>query len=150
MLGNKKLIFINLYVLVFLFFLISGCTIKLIASYDETIDKNVTALHKKVEQFFVKAESTPNPPVCNYENHKNFYDEAKVDISAIKVRAAAIPKNEITTKQISLLTSSLRDLEDLHKLSCLSKAQIETLRTAFNTSFTAILKLELAKKRGEK
>lgn len=128
---------------------LSGCSIKLISSYDETTDKAVTALQRTVESFFIAVESEEGSPGCEYQNHKKFYEGAKVEISAIEVRARAMPKNEITIKQIELLGDSLNKLESLHKISCLSKDQIEPLRRAFNSSFTAILKLEFAKKRGE-
>jgi PBP1b-binding outer membrane lipoprotein LpoB len=128
---------------------VSGCSIKLISSYDETTDKTVTALQKKTEAHLVALEAVEGLPECKYEKHKQFYDEAKVDVSAIAVRAAAIPKNDITTEQTVLLSSSLDNLEKLHKIACLSKDQIKPLRTQFNSSFTAILKLELAKRRGE-
>lgn len=128
---------------------LSGCAVKLISSYDETTDKTVTALQKKTEAHLVALEAVEGLPECKYEKHKQFYDEAKVDVSAITVRAAAIPKNEITTEQSILLSQSLVSLEKLHKIACLSKDQIAPLRTQFNSSFTAILKLELAKRRGE-
>lgn len=128
---------------------LSGCAVKLISSYDETTDKTVTALQKKTEAHLVALEAVEGLPECRYEKHKQFYDEARVDISAISVRAAAIPKNEITTEQTVLLSNSLGSLEKLHKIACLSKDQISILRTQFNSSFTAILKLELAKRRGE-
>lgn len=130
-------------------FAMSGCYIKLISNYDETTDKTVTALQKKTEAHLVALETVEGLPECKYEKHKQFYDEAKVDVSAISVRAAAIPKNEITTEQTVLLSSSLESLEKLHKIACLTKDQIKPLRTSFNSSFTAILKLELAKRRGE-
>ncbi|MDP1895492.1 MAG: hypothetical protein Q8K87_15340 [Hydrogenophaga sp.] len=130
-------------------FSLSGCSIKLISSYDETTDKAVTALQKKTEAHLVALEAIEGLPECKYEKQNKFYDEAKVDISAIAVRAAAIPKNEITTEQTILLSNSLNSLETLHKIACLSKDQITPLRTLFNSSFTAILKLELAKRRGE-
>lgn len=130
-------------------FSISGCAIKLISSYDETTDKTVTALQKKTEAHLVALEAVEGLPECTYEKHRRFYDEAKVDVSAIVVRAAAIPKNEITTEQTALLSRSLESLEKLHKVACLTKDQITPLRTQFNSSFTAILKLELAKRRGE-
>jgi len=126
-----------------------GCSLELISSYDETTDKTVTALQKKVESFFVTVESQEGLPECSYDNHKKFYEETKVEISAIEVRARALPKNEITTKEVELLKDSFSKLEQLHKISCLSKEQIQALRIAFNSSFTAILKLELAKKSGE-
>lgn len=128
---------------------LSGCAVKLISSYDETTDKTVTALQKKTEAHLVALEAVDGLPECKYEQHKQFYSEAKVDVSAIAVRAAAIPKNDITTEQMMLLTSSLEILEKLHKIACLSKGQIAPLRAQFNSSFTAILKLELAKRRGE-
>ena len=128
---------------------LSGCAIKLISSYDDVTDKTVTALQKKTEAHLVALEAVDGLPECKYENHKPFYDEAKVDVSAITVRAAAIPKNEITTEQTVLLSKSLETLEKLHKIACLSKDQIAPLREQFNSSFTAILKLELAKRRGE-
>lgn len=130
-------------------FILSGCEVKLIGSYDETTDKAVTALQKKTEAHLVGLEAVEGLPECKYENHKQFYEEEKVDISAISVRAAAIPKNEITIEQTVLLSRSFESLEKLHKIACLSKEQIAPLRTQFNTSFTAILKLELAKSRGE-
>lgn len=129
--------------------ILPSCSVKLISNYDETTDKTVTELQKKVEAHLVALEAVEGLPECKYEKHKQFYDEAKVDISAIAVRAAAIPKNEITTEQTILLSNSLESLEKLHKIACLSKDQIVSLRTQFNSSFTAILKLELAKRRGE-
>ena len=128
---------------------LSGCTVKLVSGYDETTDRAVTDLQRKTEAHLVTLESVEGLPECTYENHKQFYDEAKVDISAITVRAAAIPKNDITTQESQLLASQLDNLEKLHKIACLSKDQITLVRTHFNTSFTAILKLELAKRRGE-
>lgn len=128
---------------------LAGCAIRFISSYDETTDKAVSALQKKTATHFVTLEGVEGKPDCAYERQKVFYDESKVEASAIAVRAAALPKNEITTQQAMLLADSLDNLEKLHRLSCLSKDQIRVLREQFNTSFTAILKLELAKKRGE-
>ncbi len=127
----------------------SGCAIKLVSAYDETTDKTVTALQKKTEAHLVTLESVAGLPECTYEKQKAFYNEAKVEVSAIAVRAEAIPKNQITTDMTKLLAQNIEKLESLHKLACLSKEQIIPLRSNFNSSFTAILKLELAKRRGE-
>ncbi len=56
---------------------VSGCSIKLISSYDETTDKTVTALQKKTEAHLVALEAVEGLPECKYEKHKQFYDEAK-------------------------------------------------------------------------
>lgn len=83
-----------------------------------------------------------------------------MDLSAIEVRAKAIPQNDTTVKQLVLLNDSLNLLEKLHKLKdkksqssgelrCFSPDELLPTRNALNSSFTAILKLEFAKKRGE-
>lgn len=127
----------------------SGCAVKLISGYDEATDKAVTELQQKMETHLATLESVDGLPECTYENHKQFYDQAKMDINAIAVRAAAIPKNSIITKEIALLSSNLDNFEKLHKISCLSTDQITLVRSHFNTSYTAIHKqLEFAKRGG--
>ena len=128
---------------------VSACTLKLVSSYDEVTDKAVTDLQRKVETFLVSLGTEQGQPACAYSNHQTFYREARVDVSAIRVRAAAIPQNELTVEQLRLLDDSLDKLEQLHQIGCPSTEQLKALRTAFNASFTAILKLELAKKRGQ-
>jgi hypothetical protein len=133
--------------------LLSACTIRLISSYDEQTDKSVTELQRKFETLFVKLEGLKTPPECTYPKNKEFYDQAKVDISAIKVRVDAIPQNEISQEQARLLQESIESLEKLHQAKgndrCFEPDEFKALRNAFKSSFTAILKLELAKKRGE-
>ncbi|HDH07412.1 MAG TPA: hypothetical protein ENG89_00100 [Candidatus Moranbacteria bacterium] len=159
--GSKKWALVSLSILLSIIFLaLSGCTVKFVSQYDEITDSSVTALQRKVETFMVTLESQDGLPECSYEHHKEFYQEAKVDLSAMRVRAAAISKNKITVAQLKLLSDSFIQLENLHKLKveksestnnlrCITKDEVSLLRTAFNSSFTAILKLELAKKRGE-
>jgi len=135
--------------IIVLLFALSACTIRLISEYDENIDRGATALHKSFESFFFKIESQ-SFPACNYDNHKDFYDQSKVDISALKLRAEAIPKNDNTIKQIKTLADSLNLLEQLHQThtdNCLLKEEVAVLRTNFNVSLGAIIKLELAKKK---
>jgi hypothetical protein len=74
-----------------------------------------------------------------------------VALNSLTVRNRARSKNQLTVQQLELLDSSLVTLERLHKLkgdnACLSPAEIEPVRASFNSSFTAIVTLELAKKR---
>ncbi|KPH65635.1 hypothetical protein [Pseudoalteromonas porphyrae] len=127
----------------------SGCTVKLVSSYDEKTDNAVTELQKRVETFFIEAEGLANKPECKYEKHITFYQDTKVQVSAISVRAGALEKNEKTEQLVALLGNSIDTLEQLHKIDCFKPEQVVTLRSSFNSSITAILKLELAKKRGE-
>jgi len=132
-----------------LFLLLSGCTVKLISSYDEKTDNAVSALQKDVTLFFITVQSQAGLPECVYSNHLSFYQLANVDLSAIAVRTKAIAANDITVEQVALLQDSLSMLEQLHQLGCFSPAQVASLRSSFDSSITAILKLELAKKRGQ-
>jgi hypothetical protein len=140
---------IAIFILGLIFLVLSGCTVKLISSYDEKTDIAVSDLQKRMEAFFLTLESLEGLPECAYEYHAEVYRDIKVEVSAIEVRARAIPDNDITIQQISLLKENVDMLEQLHKMSCLTKDQIEPLRINFNSGFTAILKLELAKKRGD-
>jgi hypothetical protein len=149
MIKQTDIVKIIFFIIILQFLIQTGCTVRLISSYDEKTDKAITDLHKNFETFFLTLESLEGLPECKYENYTEFYKDAKVSISSIEVRARAIPDNEITIKQIALLKENIDLLEQLHIYSCLSKEQIEPLRVSFNSGFTAILKLELAKKRGD-
>ena len=132
-----------------LFLALAGCSgIRLVADYDEQTDISITAFQRKIETFLTGLERNAGKPETRYEANVKFYDEAKVDLRVARVRAAAIPKNDLTVQQLDLLLDSLVTLEELHK-GGIAPQQIAPLRSAFNTSCTAILTLELAKRRGE-
>lgn len=144
--GNNRRLVILLNLL--FAFALSECTLKLIADYDETVDKSTTEIQKKVETFLTKLERTIGTPAADYAQHVALYDEVRVDLSALKVRATALPQNSITVQQIDLLIDSWSTLEKLHILGFKHKEEFSPLRRNFNQAFTQILKLELAKKRG--
>lgn len=133
---------------------LSGCsTIKLVGDYDEQIDKGVTQLQKDVEIFLVKLEASAKKPadkVESYDKSKKFYENAKVALSGLRVRADAMERNSITVRMLDRLSDSITRLEGMHR-DGLAKAEIDqSIRGALNSQFTAILTFELAKKRGEK
>ena len=128
---------------------LSGCTVKLIADYDQKTDEAITQLQRKFETFFLNLESKVGTNEASYDNHLQFYKEIKVDVSAIKLRASAIPKNEITLNQVSLLEENIGLLEEVHKEGIVDIDVVKVPRDDFNTALTNILKLELAKRRGE-
>jgi hypothetical protein len=123
-----------------------GCSIRLIAEYDKRIDDGVTELQKKTEAFLTKMERIAEASEGTYAKHIAFYDEVKVDLSALKVRADAIAFNDLTSKQIGLLQDSFKSLEEQHKKG-LKAVMIESIRQSLNTHFTSILKLEIGKQR---
>jgi len=134
----------------FLAIMIGGCaTIKLVADYDEKIDTGVTELHKQLEEFLVKLKSKTGTPEGSYEANKKFYDDVKVTISSLRVRADATQRNSLTVKMFDKLLNNINRLESDHKEG-ITKDEIPLYRGGFNSQFTAILTFELAKKRGQK
>ena len=125
----------------------TGClSVRLMADYDRKIDDGITELQRKTEAFLIKIERLAETPEGGYTKHIGFYDEVKVDLSALKVRADAIALNDLTSQQIGWLQDSFKKLEEQHKKG-LEAVMIESIRQSLNTQFTAILKLEVAKKR---
>lgn len=128
-----------------------GCAVRLISEYDDTTDREVTQLQRWVDTFLLSLARHPNPPSCTYAKRSGFYDTTESAISSLIIRNRARDKNDITVQQLVLLDSSLSLLERLHRMrgdsGCMTPESIQPLRETFNTSFAAILRLELAKKR---
>lgn len=128
------------YALAFILIFSIGCTsIKLIADYDKQIDSTAMAFQKNVEMHLIKLERNIGTDSSSYENNIDFYDEAKVESSSIKVRAAALPKNELTLLQIDLLIQNFNNLEKIMNWGWRGMISL-SLRKSFNTGTTAILK----------
>jgi len=122
---------------------LSACTLLPVSPYDSTTDKSITRLHKQTAEFFVGAVRANE---CAYEHHVDFYQRARVSLSVLVVRAKAVAHNQTTVKQLDLLVKSFDNLAGLHRLGCFNAEQVDGLWSAFDMSFSAILRLELAKK----
>lgn len=143
------------WVLLFVAFTLSACsTIELISQYDDETDKNVTALHKDVTTFLTKLGNQTDFATCSHASNIEFYEQARINLTTITVRAQSIPKNDITIEMLGNLGDSIDTLEQLHMIKntgskCLTKDELAPIQSAFNVSTTSILRLETAKKRGE-
>jgi hypothetical protein len=140
--------------LIFLLVLLSAC-VTLMAPYDDKFDQMASDLQKKVSTH-VEALDGSAAPDCLYANNKAFYDDARVDASALAVRAASHELNSETIAQVQALTGSINDFEQLHMLAsnaptprCLGSMELSPIRRAFDQTLGAIMKLEIAKKRGK-
>jgi len=127
---------------------LGGCSLVSTSPYDSSADKAITKLHKQTAEFFVEATKVTDELGCGYSHHLPFYQNSKISMSSLLVRARAIADNNLTVSQLELLSSSYAGLAKLHQLGCFSPAQVNELWTSFDASFSAILKLELAKKYG--
>lgn len=139
----------SLLTVAFLLLFQSCSSVKLISDYDEITDNTVTQLQRNTSNYFVVLERTVGTPKADYENYISFFDNAKIDLNTLEIRTAALEKNEIVQEQISELKKMIENLEKLHKLGFSSAEMIEPLQQPFNSAFTAIIKLQMALKRGK-
>jgi len=135
-------------VLTFVLTLTAGCSsVQLIAPYDDQLDKQVTALQTATETFLVKIEREGLSSADDYKkNYTAFYDDEKVAISGLAVRASAIALNSQTAGKIKNLKDTIDQMEKRHQESGLSKMDAAQFEESLDRIFRAILTLELAKK----
>jgi len=125
---------------------LGGCSLVAISPYDSSADKAITKLHKRTAEFFAETAKATDEPGCGYSHHLPFYQNSKVSMSSLLVRARAMADNSLTVSQLELLSSSYENLAQLHRLDCFTLVQVSELWASFDASFSAILRLELAKK----
>jgi hypothetical protein len=125
--------------------LVTGCRVKLIGDYDDTIDKGISDLQQKAELYFSKLQSAPMTP---YD--QNFYDDMRSRLAALYSRGAASYKKDILVQQISELQRQFSDFQkfDQSKTRPIGAQSVTAAESAVNASVESILKLELALKRG--
>jgi hypothetical protein len=137
-----------LLVLAFGLALTVGC-VHFVADYDEQIDQGINQVLKQFQNIFTRLERTAGTDGMLYPNYVTNYDEIRTELRVLRSRAAAHVKNELTIQQIDLLLDSQDKMEALHRMGPIPIEQLSVLRRGIETSCTAILKLEIAKKRGE-
>jgi hypothetical protein len=133
--------------------LLLGACVTFVAPYDPQIDDMATSLQREISTE-IEALSGADRPDCLYPNHAAFYQAARVDISALDVRAQAHDLNSQTIRQIEDLNGAINDMEALHKIAtqanrCMKPAEFSDIRRGFDQITGAIIRLELAKKRGK-
>ena len=143
--SNKYFVILSIVTL----FLLPFCSVKLIADYDEIIERSATDLQKNINFILFRLERIAETKEGNYDNYHDFYDNTKVELYSLLIRAEAIPNNEITAKQINNLIENFLILENMHKKG-IKQFEIKPIRDAINIQFASIIKLELAKKRENK
>lgn len=128
---------------------ICGCSnVCRVAEYDSHMDIAISELQRKVETFLTQMERGGNRGEASYERNVWFYDEVRVDLSAINVRAGAVTGDGPLLEQLRLLAEQILLLEGVHK-NGLDGTAIQRVRGAVNACCTRILRLELARRRGD-
>jgi hypothetical protein len=130
----------------------SGCTVRLIGDYDDTIDKGITDVQQSAELYFAKLASTPSTP---YD--QSFHDNMTAKLAVLKSRASSLPMYSIIAEQVESLQKTFADFQTLDKGAPRPLVTDPTTHKPFLVSNTegavtvsveSILQLELALKRG--
>jgi len=124
----------------------TGCKLRLIGDYDETIDKGVTDFQQQAELYFAKLKANPNTA---YD--ESVYSDLGARLAVLKTRASALPQYGIIAQQIANLKKQVDDMQELDKISSRPLPSIITggAESGIDVSVASILKLELALKRGD-
>lgn len=142
---------------------LSACSVQLVSEYDEQLDKGITELQKQTASILAKMNKSLNNPSISYQARD--YDELRSTLDILLVRSQSRDKNEATTNALYAMGfATLEDpptppqgnvpkdsfsLQKRHMLKdAMTAEDLRDLRTLLNTRYQAILRLELAKKRG--
>jgi len=124
--------------------LLAGCSVVFVAPYDAIVDQSLTDLYAQTLTFLDRMERTGD----SYASQRGFYDEAKGTVSAIKVRAALLPKNSGTIKNLDELSGQYDRLAELHRRGSLVGLKAKIARELIDSNFRSLMQLELHKKLG--
>ena len=137
--------------------LLGGCTIRLIADYDEHTFTRTVELQEEVERLFVALEeATATNDVTDdlYPAHAATYRELIASVRALETRAQTLDKNELPAEQVSLLRDSLEKMQASHRERSagdppkgFSLVTLQTLREPVVQQFRSILTLQEGLKR---
>lgn len=145
---NRGPVPLQVWVVVAVMLALTGCTVRFIGDYDDTIDKGVMDLEQKTELYLTKLAS-PSPPAYD----QDFYDDVNSRLTVLKSRAAMMPKYPIVADQLTLLQSQFVDLQKLDKMRPnppLPPQAVGNVKTLMEASFESIERLELSlKERGK-
>lgn len=126
-----------------------GCvTVRLVGAYDAQVDEGATRLQRGMDAFLTRLASVPADDASRtYAPNRTFYIDYGVDLRALEMRAASLPRNTITVQQLEGIERSVEQLRAVHEAqNGLSTAVLPAYRDQFNQSWRAILTLELAKR----
>lgn len=125
-----------------------ACSVTLVSSYDEQIDRAATELQTRMDRFLTALEQDTGAAAV-YDRHRAFYRNYAVDLRAVELRAGTHPKNRSSLEQYRLMRESLEDLRRTHEASRSPGPDfVRQTRELFNQAWRSIIALEVAKKRG--
>jgi hypothetical protein len=102
-----------------------------------------------MDAYLTELEGDAGTEAAKFSAHRDFYDAYLVELRSLRIRVEVQPRNDLTKQQIELMMNSVGELRAAHEAGDLSPEAIAVTRNLFNQAWGAILRLELAKRRGE-
>jgi hypothetical protein len=134
----------------FLPVLLAACKVMLIGAYDPVTDESIQQIQNETMTMLVKMERNfDNHEAArnNYEFFREKYEQLAGEMESLKIRCKAIPKYDLILDQVNLLQANLQDLEKYHKAGFKSKEELEPIKKAFESTFSAMIVMQNALKR---
>lgn len=125
--------------------LISSCTVRLVAPYDEITDRKVYELQETIGMTFKKWER--NLPM--FENSEAFYDQVEITLDILIERNQAIEKSDLIVSMLRYVRENLELIKQEHMKDSLTEEFITEIYPDINAQFNAIQKFQMALKRAE-
>ncbi len=128
----------------------AGCAVKWTPLYDDTLDKDATALQQSVETYLTGLKDQ-SKPACLYQQNLAFFQKSSVQLALMQTRVNASVHAAQLQEIIQSLKNTISDLQKLQQAdekngNCMNDSEIEDTRAAFEREFEAMLAYELALK----
>ncbi len=125
---------------------LAGCASR-IAPHDQTIAAGLSALQQSHGRFFDQLQLSAGTPDAAWESHRQWYQETRAEIAALRTRAASHGLGQDPTGDaLELLEKSVDELEVMH-MQGISAVEVPTLRILFDSQLRMLAQLEAAKQR---
>jgi hypothetical protein len=129
-----------------------GCgPVRLVSPYDEALDHGASEIHTRIVAFLDKMTTVAGKPEGTYAANTTFYSDLKASVATLKMRAQAQGKNEVTVALVGELGTNVENLRRLHESSKdagLPAVLASPALSAIEVNCAAIVKFEVAKRRG--
>jgi hypothetical protein len=125
--------------------------VRFVSPYDEVIDRGASDIYTRIVTFVDKMTPLAGKPEGTYSANSAFYSELKGSVASLQLRASVQGKNEVTialVKELGTNVDNLRRLHEMSKDAGLPSILAGPALSALETNCSAIVKFEVAKRRG--
>jgi len=141
-----------------LFFMLWGCSPRLVNRYDENLDQSAVMTKKRLDTFFTTLDDAQDTSERMYEVNKFFYYKTLAALNTMRLRAKAMQQSvteyEHTVELIDSVTAHVKTLWREHRKNDdwtkIGSVQIETQKSAIENNLEQIIQTQIAMKQGSK